>query len=241
MAEEDYNDKEKEDSDKDYGLPKIEITPIRQSEAPTGAPMVPLDPKETVPKVQPEKSTTPEKEDNLSGKAKITAGKEEKTGRRSWIIWLLLLLILGLGAWFYFNLNGDRDSDDNESQDQIAEPEPQTSDDIKKPLPSEPVEGPTPDEIPPGPAEKFTLTEISSRAGLPRYFVVVGSFIDEDLARDYSQELNQNGWNTFLVQPYGEINYHRLSIGHFDSFELAVKELDRIKADFDENLWVLKY
>ncbi|MEX2592777.1 MAG: SPOR domain-containing protein [Anditalea sp.] len=227
MAEEDFNDKEKESgSDKDFGLPKVEITPIQQSEEPSGAPLAPLKSKKVGPNSGPETLKAPESAAKTPGKAE---NKENKTNKRSWIIWMLLLLFLGVGAWFYFD----------GSMHRINEEEFPSKDEVETPLPPEPE--PKIDEVPEEPVDEITLTEISSRADLPRYFVVVGSFIDQDLAMDYSQELNQKGFNTFLISPYGESDYYRLSIGHFNSFGLAVKEMSRVKADFDENLWVLKY
>lgn len=225
MTGEDFNDKNKEsDSDKDFGLPKVEITPIQ----PKGKPEGPSKSKEMAPGSGqgPLKTSGSEAK---TGKSEANPEKRNKRNKGLWIIWLLVFLILGLGAWFYFN----------DSQDEPSVQEPIVEEEIEIPQPSEPEQ--TPNEVPEEPVEEITLTEITSRADLPRYFVVVGSFIDQDLARDYSQELNRKGLNTFLIHPYGEISFFRLAIGHFESFNLAVKEMNRVKADFNENLWVLKY
>lgn len=70
---------------------------------------------------------------------------------------------------------------------------------------------------------------------------MVGSFIDDDLARDYSDKLNKAGENTFLIHPYGKIHYYRLAIGQFENVDLALEARESFQDNFEENLWVLKY
>src|SRR5690606_10095270 len=140
--------------------------------------------------------------------------------------------ILCLGGWYYYVNNTEQIIPPPPPivEEEIKEELPPITEDVKdEPLPIEPEE------------EEITLAVISSRAENPRYFVVVGSFIDEDMAMDYSKDLIQKGMNTYLVHPYGQIAYYRLAIGQFESFALAAVEMDRVQGDFKENLWVLKY
>ncbi|MEX0882327.1 MAG: SPOR domain-containing protein, partial [Cyclobacteriaceae bacterium] len=81
----------------------------------------------------------------------------------------------------------------------------------------------------------------TSRSDSPRYFVVVGSFIDSDLAKDYSDRLNERENSTFLIHPYGNGHFYRLSVGYFENWDSAVKEMESLRSSFEENLWVLKY
>ena len=223
MAEDGFdNTKETSDPDEDYGLPKIEIKPIQKAESkqekkPVGS------------EVEAAKKAVPQE---------IQAGKDpagdtvtEETGRsNSWLVMILIFAGILVAGWFYYDysFNSERPTEKKEPilEEEVPEPAPPVQEIIETPV----------EEV-----ETFTLTEIKSRGERTRYFLVVASFIDEDLAKDHAEKLHANKMNTFLVYPYGEIAYYRLAIGQFESFALAAKEIDQVKENFKENLWVLKY
>lgn len=217
------------DADNDFGLPKVEITPIRDDTKPVPSPQ--REQKEGTPPARPD-GDEPADTEPVRGEPTDAPSKEAKSSGLNWLIILLFLLALIAGGWFYFS-----------NQQAVEQEKPEASkvpEEIVTPSVPEPVE-----EEEAGASEKmeeaFTLTEITSREERPRYFLVVASFIDEDMARDHSDLLLKQGRNTFLVHPYGEIAYYRLAIGQFTSFALASEEISRVKDDFEENLWVLKY
>ncbi len=228
MAGEGKNDKDrKADPDKDYGLPKVEIKPIQHAEEYSEPALAPLKPQEVAPTEKSASPNTPELKSIVSKERDTIADKENKGNKYTGLILVLILVVLGLGGWFYYENN----------QDQITGEQPQITDQIEETTPPAPEIKEEMEE----PVTKITLTEIRSRVDRPRYFVVVGSFINEAMAKDISVNLHQKEINTFLVYPYADIANYRLAIGHFESYELALQEIDRVKGGFKENLWVLKY
>lgn len=198
--------------------------------------------KEETQKVIPVTETTkevalkkaPQVEDEPSrvypGEKKKTPVKEEtKKPSYAWV-WIIAILGLGVGAWAIFNSYKGQPEE---------EPEP-----VTERVAETPVATPPPPEVEEieQPVQKIGLTEIREREESPRFFVVVGSFNNETMAKDYSENLHQREMNTFLVYPYGEVKNYRLAVAHFPSFDQALNELNRVKGDFKkEELWVLKY
>lgn len=227
MAEEGFdNTKNTSDPDEDYGLPKIEIKPIQKAELKqTKKPVIAgvgTEPGSAKPVVPPNREET---------KQKAVDAVAQETGKNySLLVMILVLAGILVGGWFYY----DRSSN---GEQQAETKEPDLAEQVAEPLP--PVQEII--EVPAEEVETYTLTEIKSRGDNIRYFLVVASFIDEDLAKDHAEKLHSNKMNTFLVYPYGEIAYYRLAIGQFESFALAAQEIDKVKANFKENLWVLKY
>ncbi|MFC4872006.1 SPOR domain-containing protein [Negadavirga shengliensis] len=225
MSEKKSNDHENHSNeDEDFGLPEVNITPL--SEVPkkeardTVKGAVPPPPV-SEPAVHIKKETYEVTEDRKQGK------------KRSYIILLILLvLLLGIGYGLYhfkvIDWPGTPESEDTVAVEREEEPAAPPADmEIAEEEPEEP--------------EEIKLTEITSKIDVPRYFVVVGSFIDDDLARDYSEKLNKMGKNTFLIHPYGDIAFYRLSVGQFENLDSALATIDEVRSDFEENLWVLKY
>lgn len=87
--------------------------------------------------------------------------------------------------------------------------------------------------------ETGEMTTISSRTG--RYYVVVGSFVDDDLAKDLADKLGVEGLNTSLIPPWGDGRYYRLAIADLGSFDEAQARADELKSTYGDGLWVLKY
>lgn len=86
-----------------------------------------------------------------------------------------------------------------------------------------------------------TLVRIEAKADRPTYFIVVGSLPNEKMAlKEYPQYSNRAS-TVYLILPYDEVRNHRLAIGSFTSFSKANEELERIKVDYTEALWILKY
>ncbi|WP_114750233.1 SPOR domain-containing protein [Pleomorphovibrio marinus] len=226
----DPNDKDQHKEDEDFGMPEVDITPIGESTS--------------EPKKKPHAAAAPSSEKKVATKkAKVAAvpkkdkPKEEKKSRSGFFFILLLLLLFGAGYAFYYYGVFDQMGD---SQPTTTTTAPEEED----PVVEEAVP-PAPEELaeePEAPAEEtFILTEITSKTNVPRYFVVVGSFIDEDLAKDYSNRLNNRNKSTFLIHPYDDISFYRLAVGQHESFNQALTQMNDIQGDFEENLWVLKY
>lgn len=88
-------------------------------------------------------------------------------------------------------------------------------------------------------SQESTFSTISESTG--RYYVVIESFVDSDMAADYGKELATKGFSTALLSPQGKRKFHRLTVGDYETFVAAQEEANRLKAEFGEDLWVLKY
>jgi hypothetical protein len=84
-----------------------------------------------------------------------------------------------------------------------------------------------------------TIETLTERTG--RYYVVVSSSVDGDLANDKATKLSAEGKSIKIIPPFGKWKYYRLCIGDFDSFASAQSSADASKTDFGDALWVLKY
>ena len=147
------------DNDEDFGLPPVNVTPLKGAKA-AGT-----------------KSSEGSK-NAASGSKNNPPAEEKKKDNTLGIFLIILLLILGLGFGLYYF--GAFNNFDQQSADKTATTTPNQ---VEKPAPvveeqtPEPVieESELPEETSP------QLIEINSRADAPRYFLVVGSFIDDDL------------------------------------------------------------
>jgi hypothetical protein len=88
-------------------------------------------------------------------------------------------------------------------------------------------------------SQESTFTTISESTG--RYYIVIESFVDSDMAADHGKDLATKGFSTALLSPQGKRKFHRLTVGDFDTFVAAQEEANKLKAEFGEDLWVLKY
>lgn len=80
---------------------------------------------------------------------------------------------------------------------------------------------------------------LTARTG--RYYVIIGSFVDLDLATDYAKKLAANGVNSTILSPEGK-GFHRLAIaGDFNSFSDASMQVEEVKGNYGPEVWVLKY
>lgn len=84
-----------------------------------------------------------------------------------------------------------------------------------------------------------TIETLSDRTG--RYYVVISSSVDGDLAMDRAKKLSAAGKSSKIIPPFGKWKYYRLCIGDFDSFASAQSSADASKAEYGDALWVLKY
>ncbi|MEO9484545.1 MAG: hypothetical protein ABJG47_13900 [Ekhidna sp.] len=83
------------------------------------------------------------------------------------------------------------------------------------------------------------IETISSPTG--RFYVIVSSSIDGDLAMDYARKLTEEGSDVKIIQP-DDINklFHRVSVGDYETWDQAVAATSSFSS-FGEEVWVLKY
>ncbi|UII19207.1 SPOR domain-containing protein [Fulvivirga ligni] len=83
------------------------------------------------------------------------------------------------------------------------------------------------------------IETISSRTG--RYYVVVASAIDGDLAMDHAKKLSKAGSDVAIIKPFGKSKFHRVAIGSTDSWAEAQNNANDLKGEYGDGVWVIKY
>lgn len=227
MSEKNSNDQNNQpDNDEDFGLPPVNVTPLGSSKG--------------AKKTKTSGSVTKRKKQEGASEKNGADEKEKDNTNSIFLVILLLIIALGFGLYYFGIFDGMNQQTPMETARETEEPQQTTP---SAPVTPEPSPKPA-EELPAAAEEEVAtpvLTEIESRAEAPRYFVVVGSFIDDDLARDYSDRLNKQGEATFLIHPYGEIHYFRLAVGQHENVNLALEAMEEVQGKYEENLWVLKY
>lgn len=87
--------------------------------------------------------------------------------------------------------------------------------------------------------ERGTITRINTPQGF--YYVVVGSFIDEDLASDYANKLAQQGVDVMHIAPPKGQYYSRIAIKRANTFRDAHQKAAMLKATYGADIWVMEY
>ncbi len=85
------------------------------------------------------------------------------------------------------------------------------------------------------------LIRITEKGDRVHYFIIVGSLPNESLATKEAANYMGRTGKLYLIMPYDDVKNYRLAIGSFPSFNRANEELERVKGEYKEALWILKY
>ncbi len=96
-----------------------------------------------------------------------------------------------------------------------------------------------PPELESAPKAIGAISEISQP--LDKYYLIVASFLDNDLASDYAEKLILSGSNVFIIPPFSTSKLTRVALLEYETLDKANVGLDKYKDEFDDKLWVLKY
>ncbi|MEM7299058.1 MAG: hypothetical protein AAF391_12430 [Bacteroidota bacterium] len=88
-------------------------------------------------------------------------------------------------------------------------------------------------------ADPGEIVRVAQRTSLS--YVIVGSFVDEDMAMDYASELSNSGKGVKIIEPYGKSKRFRVSVADFPSYGDAASQLDGFKPEYGDDVWALKY
>ena len=249
---------DQESKDKDYGFPFVEVQPIQgksqekvepvpvsetASETPSEAVFVQEKEKVLEPEVVlPEAETISIPEQRIES-AGIQHKAKEKKSSMPMVISLLFLIVLILAAMAYFLYleTGEPEEIVTEQVEEVQQEEVQEYGNVWE---SDEVEDQIEEEL--APAEEVIpsgglLTIINSRAGSPRYFVVISSLPSEESARKIAQPYLDRGVDLWMVFPFGENKNYRLAVGQFDDIEAASRAVENAKPTYGESIWILKY
>ncbi|MEO9967800.1 MAG: SPOR domain-containing protein [Reichenbachiella sp.] len=168
------------------------------------------------------------------------------------IIGVLIITIIG-GVFYYFSTsNGEekviakKETPKKRTKKPPTE-QPKSTTPAKteetKPAPApvkkevKPVEvKPEPKVATANPGEIIRVKERTSRS-----YVIIGSFIDEDLAMDYATVLSSQGNGVKIIHPYGKSKRYRVSIADYASYGDAASQLGNFKGQYGNEVWALQY
>lgn len=271
------SDKNQWNDPKDYGLPFVEISPIRAKSVPVEAvATLPVaEPKveqlketrisavaEEKPKFIPATPVTNEKKQEIQKPFSPIHSESKKTA--SWV-WAVLFLGLGIVAFILWQIQSQTTPSGNIDQPEISEEssvvettpsvsvEPEfTATDSTQSIENQDSIQVTNNSNPniSKPAETGTtianvasgnLIRVESKAERPQYFIIVGSLPNEKLAIEEASQYFGKSSEMYLISPEEGSRNYRLGLSKFGSFRLAAEELERIKSQYTEELWILKY
>lgn len=199
----------------------------------------------------------------VSDQKTIAPKTKEPAKSKAWI-WIAAILALVLIAVIFYQIQEGTQGNDQENlaqnpteiqseqaDDQVSnvlDSIPVSSQDISTaPSSSDSISGKAKLEVSantatirPGTSENGII-KISTKLEKPRYFIVVGSLPSENLAIQQAEVYKDRAQVIYLILPYGNIPNHRLAVGYFDSLNDASNEVERIKNQYKEQLWILKY
>ena len=75
---------------------------------------------------------------------------------------------------------------------------------------------------------------------LDKYYLILASFFDNDLAFDYAEELILSESNVIIISPFSTSKFTRVAL-EYETLDKAKIGLDKYRDEFAEQLWVLKY
>lgn len=77
--------------------------------------------------------------------------------------------------------------------------------------------------------------------GRGAYFVIIGSFVDKDLAVDYANLLLKSHSTVYVINKGRHKNYVYVALGSFDRKEYAKNMAKTISATYPKGVWILLY
>lgn len=150
------------------------------------------------------------------------------------IVFLIIIVValIGLGVWWFFFRADESQVAQRQTKPKIEQP----SDTAKsEPVVEEPI---IKDEPEPEPGHSGVLM-LDSPTG--RYYVVISSFVDDDLAMDYGKQLEKNGVATTILPPKQEKGFYRLAIADFVDLKDATLRAEEAKGQYGSEVWVIRY
>ena len=223
-----------EDDDEDFGLPEVnfdldddEGTESAQEEE-TAYGMAETHPEMSETQMSEEEEIS-ERERILAANLDLEEEEEDEKGGGAWV-WIavvVMILLAGVAIWLWFGQSDDPEPVvETTPSMEIEEPEPEP----------EPIPEPEPEPI----KTEGDITTINTRNG--RYYVVVGSFVDEDLAMDYAKKLSKDGLDITILAPLeGMKGYSRVAVDSYSAYSEADARAKDLRSSFPNGTWATRY
>ncbi|WP_192349570.1 hypothetical protein [Algoriphagus sp. Y33] len=247
---------------KDYGLPYVEVVPLAQAEVPKKevGKVGPIDVSEIKKRtIQEAKSPMAQPVKNLGSEYKI----EKKKSNNSWI-WIAAVLALAVVGVIVWQMNKSvvptslsaelvsesaedlaSENDDNGAVNSIVSEEMKEIDNQYEELDSMSSALPASESAQTGttivPKESGTLVRVTEKAERPQFYIIVGSLPNEAMALKEVSKYTNRAETVYLILPYEDVTNYRLAIGTSEGWTAINEELARVKDQYSEDLWILKY
>ncbi len=247
---------------KDYGLPYVEVVPLaqapqlkREEEAATAIDVAEVK-KRTIQTIKPSLV-------QAEPISKQVPKLEEKKSGNSWI-WIAALLAVGVILVIIWQMNKtvvpEQDStvlasksiegvakqeNDEASGNTAVGKELEVSD--NQVTVSGSVSSPTPaaESVQTGTtiASKVSgnLVRVTEKGERPQFYIIVGSLPNEALALKEAEQYKNRAETIYLIMPYEDASNYRLAISTSRGWTAINEELTRVKDQYTEDLWILKY
>src|SRR5579871_487257 len=209
------DDTEKNNQDEDnFGLPDIEYKPLDELKTSSSS--------EEPVKVEEhrEENTYKSERENVP----IYDDEEEQPSRAPLVIGIIIVLVVLVGGFMLYQYwykpkqeKAKRELAEQLKKDADAKAEQER---LAKLAEEERLKKEAEDAKP----KIGTIETLSQRTG--RYYVIISSSVDGDLAMDRAKKLSDKGIGSKIIPPFGKWKYFRLGIGDFDSFASAQSSAD---------------
>lgn len=244
-TEEPQNTPNTNESDDTFGLPDLEYKPLdrdqAQSSGETSGSEETQSSESATESVQEEAQASEQPQSQPSSYSTYSSysSEEEKSSMLPKVLGILLVLLLvGAGAWYfaYYKPQQAKEAEAARIATENKKKEEARLADLER-LRQE-AEQRIQDSINAIP-KIGTIEALSERTG--RYYVVIGSAIDDDLINDYAKKLSEKGVSSKIIPPFGKVKFFRIAVADGDSFAGAQETANSMKAEYGDAVWVLKY
>lgn len=247
---------------KDYGLPYVEVVPLSQAE-------IPQKEKEMATAIdvaEIKKKTIQAVKPTFSDSERISRTEyklEEKKKSSSWV-WIAATLALAVVAVIVWQMNksvvpnnvtevtasesateieAKENSDIAVNNSQIGET--QTSENSGEVLDTASSVSPANESVQTGTTidnnAASNLIRVTEKGSRPQFYIVVGSLPSEALAMKEASQYFDRAETIYLIMPYEDSENYRLAIDRSIGFTAMTEELELVKDQYSEALWILKY
>ncbi|PZX61043.1 hypothetical protein LV84_00031 [Algoriphagus ratkowskyi] len=86
-----------------------------------------------------------------------------------------------------------------------------------------------------------TLVRVTEKADRAQFYIIIGSLPNEAMALEEANKYMNRAETVYLILPYEDVTNYRLAIGTSRGWTAINEELARVKDQYTEDLWILKY
>ncbi|MBN2487387.1 MAG: SPOR domain-containing protein [Bacteroidales bacterium] len=83
----------------------------------------------------------------------------------------------------------------------------------------------------------FTEKDVAYGYGSERFYMVVGSFLSEQLAKKYATKIQDLGYSPQIIYS-SSLGYYRVSARSYDNFNTAVNDISNFRDNVTPRAWV---